>query len=180
MSRRGIPSPARLLVSVIYRDEERFGRVLSAIREWFGEVTETSAAFPFDKTEYYGKEMGAPLYRKFVVVERLVPRDGLAEAKIRAEALENEFAVDGRRTVNIDPGLLTEESFLLATGKNYSHRVYLRDGVFADLSLIYRKGGYQALPWTYPDIASEEVRAYLGGARERLREARKSGTGDPE
>ena len=176
MSRRGIPAPARLLVSVIYRDETRFAQVLPAIRERFGPVADTSAAFPFDRTEYYGKEMGAPLFRRFVVVERLVPRDALAEAKLRAEELEREFSAGGNRTVNIDPGLLTEENFLLATGKNYSHRVYLRDGVFADLTLIYRKSGYEALPWTYPDLASEEIRAFLGCARERMREARKAGT----
>jgi Domain of unknown function (DUF4416) len=77
------------------------------------------------------------------------------------------------RTVNLDPGLLTEENVLLATGKNYSHRVYLRDGVFADLALVYRKGEYRPLPWTYPDLASDGIRAFLAEVREELREARK-------
>ncbi len=178
MSRRGIPAPARLLVSVIYREEERFGQALAAIRDRFGPVAESSDVFPFDRTEYYGKEMGAPLYRRFIVLERLVPREALVESKVLAEELEGEFRMGGNRTVNIDPGILTEENFLLATGKNYSHRVYLRDGVYADLTLVYRKGEYQALPWTYPDFASEEIRAFLGGAREKLREARKVAPGD--
>lgn len=67
--------------------------------------------------------------------------------------------------MNLDPGLVTPENFILATGKNFSHRIYLRDGVFADLTLVYRKGEYRALPWTYPDYASREIRDLLKGVR---------------
>ncbi|MBF8258329.1 MAG: conserved hypothetical GTP-binding protein [Actinobacteria bacterium] len=179
MSRRRPPSSARLLVSVIYREESRFGEALPALAGRFGPIGCISAAFPFDRTEYYGEEMGSPLFRRFAVIERLVPREALADAKIRAEELEGEFAQEGKRTLNIDPGLLTEENFLLATGKNYSHRVYLRDGVFADLTLVYRKGEYMPLPWTYPDIASVDIRAFLAEVREGLRDARNMESGEP-
>ena len=173
-----IPSPARLIVSVIYREEGRFGEVLPMLADRFVELGGTSGIFPFDRTDFYQKEMGAPLYRRFAVIGRLVPRDALAGAKKVAEELERRFSENGKRTLNIDPGLLTEENYILATGKNYSHRVYLRDGVFADLTLVYRKGEYQPLPWTYPDIASEGIRAFLEGAREDLREARKIEAGE--
>ncbi|MBI5575850.1 MAG: DUF4416 family protein [Deltaproteobacteria bacterium] len=179
MSRRGSPPPARLVVSVIYREEERFRKALAAISDRFGQVAETSGIFPFDRTEYYAKEMGVPLYRRFVVMERLVPRDSLAWAKLAAEEMEAAFSDGGKRTVNVDPGLLTEENYSLATGKNYSHRVYLRDGVFADLTLIYERGGYRPLPWSYPDLASESIRSYLGEVRGRLREARKLAAEEP-
>lgn len=173
MSRRKEPSPARLLVSAIYREEDCFRQLLPALEARLGPVGRTSGPFPFDRTDYYEREMGAPLSRRFVVMERLVPRDALAAAKIDAEELEGELSVNGRRTVNLDPGLLTEENYLLATGKNYSHRVYLRDGVFADLALVYRKGAFHPLPWTYPDLASDGIRAFLAEAREELREAGK-------
>ncbi len=173
MSRRKAPPHARLLVSAIYREEERFREALPGIATLLGPVERTSGPFPFDRTEYYEREMGAPLSRRFVVMERLVPRDALADAKIGAEDLEKELSANGMRTVNLDPGLLTEENFLLATGKNYSHRVYLRDGVFADLALVYRKGEYRPLPWTYPDLASDAIRSFLAEVREELREARK-------
>lgn len=173
MSRRQLPLPARLLVSVIYREEARFEKLLPWISDRFGAVKRTSTVFPFDRTDFYGKEMGGPLYRRFAVLEKLVPRDALADAKVWAGEMELEFSVDGKRTVNVDPGLLTEENFVLSTGKNYSHRIYLRDGVFADLTLVYRKGEYVPLPWTYPDIASDGIRAFLSGVREELREARK-------
>jgi hypothetical protein len=174
MSRRRVPPHARLLVSAIYREEERFGELLPILAARLGPVERTSGPFPFDRTDYYEREMGAPLSRRFVVMQRLVPRDALAAAKIGVEELEREFSANGMRTVNLDPGLLTEENFLLATGKNYSHRVYLREGVFADLSLIYRKGEFRPLPWTYPDLASEGIRAFLAEVREELRRARKT------
>lgn len=173
MSRRKAPPPARLLLSVIYRDEEDFSRSLGRIAEQVGEVARASEAFPFDRTDYYAREMGAPLFRRFVLTARALSRDALATAKIAAEAIENEFSVNGKRTVNIDPGLLTDENFVLATGKNYSHRIYLRDGVFADLTLVFEKGEYRPLPWTYPDYASPEIRAFLAGWRGEVREERK-------
>lgn len=173
MSRRKIPPPARMLVSVIYRDENRFALARDALGELLGEIESASGAFPFDKTDYYEEEMGSPLCRKFLAWKDPVPRDALVAAKRHAEDVENRLSRDGRRTVNIDPGLLTEENFLLATGKNYSHRIYLGDGVYADLTLVYRKGDYHPLPWTYPDYASPAVRAYLSGERDALRETRK-------
>lgn len=178
MSLRRPPSSARLLVSVIYREEGRFGEALPALADRFGSIGVVSSPFPFDRTEYYGKEMGSPLFRRFAVIDRLLPRDALADAKIKSWELEAEFAEEGKRTLNIDPGLLTEENFILATGKNYSHRVYLRDGVFADLTLVYTKGEYAPLPWTYPDIASGDIRAFLAEVREGLRAARKMETGE--
>lgn len=168
MSRRRAPSPGKLFFSVIYGREERFREALAAMEETFGEVGEVSGPFPFDRTGYYAAEMGAPLARRFVVQAAPVSRDALADAKIAAEALERRFAEEGRRTVNIDPGLMTPENMLLATGKNYSHRVYLGRGVFADLTLMFGKEGCRTLPWTYPDYADPAVQAFLAGIRGRF------------
>ncbi len=171
MSRRAVPSPAKLVASVIYRDEERFAAARALFAQRIGAVERVSDPFPFDFTEYYAREMGTPLVRRFVVAADPGARDRLAAAKKAAEGIEDALAVGGRRTVNVDPGLLSEESFILATGKNYSHRVYLRDGVFADLTLVYRKGEYRALPWTYPDYASDPVRSFLSDIRAAYRES---------
>jgi hypothetical protein len=173
MSRRSEPSPARLVVSVIYREAGRFEEALARLAAEWGPPARISEVFPFDRTGYYREEMGEPLYRKFYVGERPFPRDALAHAKLAAERIEREFSECGRRTVNLDPGILTYENFVLATGKNYGHRVYLRDGVFADLTLTYRKGEYLPLPWTYPDYASATIRAFLGRLREESRAGRK-------
>ncbi len=173
MSRRTTPPPARRIASAIYREEGRFRKASERLAARMGPVLRVSEPFPFDGTAYYEPEMGAPLFRRFLVFRGTAPRDSLVEAKLAAEAVERATAVDGRRTVNLDPGLVTEENLVLATGKNYTHRVYLGDGVFADLALVYGNGEYRPLPWTYPDYASEEVRAFLKGVREELRSERK-------
>jgi len=169
VSERGTPKAAALVVSVIYRLEERFEEAALRMASVWGEPERIGGPFPFDRTDYYRPEMGEPLLRRFFVAGRLVPRDALPAVKIAAEEIEQQCSVEGRRTVNVDPGLLTEENFILATGKNFSHRVYLGNGVFADLTLVYRQGEYRALPWTYPDYASGEIRSFLGQIRERYR-----------
>ena len=161
MSVRSEPRKAMPVVSVIYREERRFGEVLSRVDASVGPVRPAGERLPFDRTGYYEAEMGSPLYRRFLSAERPVSRDALPAIKIAMEAIEAEFSEGGKRTVNLDPGLLSPENFILATGKNYSHRVYLGMGVFADLTLVFRDGGYQPLPWTYPDYASEGVRSLL-------------------
>lgn len=178
MSERRQPTEAALVVSVIYRLEDRFDGAIPRMVSVWGEPERISGPFLFDKTGYYRREMGEPLIRRFFVGRRPVARDTLPDIKVAAEAIEREFVAGGRRTVNIDPGLLTEENFILATGKNFSHRVYLGNGVYADLTLMYREGEYRALPWTYPDYATDEIRTFLGMVRESFRQARKGRTED--
>ncbi|MCL5965865.1 MAG: DUF4416 family protein [Deltaproteobacteria bacterium] len=175
MSRRTVPSPVTVLVSVLYRDEETFSTALERLAERFGPIASVSGPFPFDRTDYYEREMGPGLLRRFVVFEEPAGRDALVRLKIAAEELENAFSTGGRRSVNIDPGILTDENFVLATGKNHGHRIYLGEGVFADLTLVYRKGEYRPLPWTYPDYAGGAIRSFLGTVRADRRESRLRG-----
>jgi len=158
---RSAPRPARLVVSAIYRDEPRFEEGVSRVEAAVGPVRAVGGRLPFDRTDYYRREMGAPLFRRFLTASRAVPRDTLAAIKVAMGSIEAELSEGGRRTVNLDPGLLTPESFILATGKNYTHRVYLGEGVFADLTLVCRGGEFHPLPWTYPDYASEGILSLL-------------------
>jgi hypothetical protein len=173
VSRRKPPPPARLIISVIYRDEEDFENTVRAIHGRIGRIEYASGPFPFDRSDYYEREMGAPLFRRFLLAADDVAREDLVQAKVAAESIESEFSVDGKRNVNIDPGLLTDENVVLATGKNYSHRIYLRDGIFADLTLVFEKGEYRPLPWTYPDLASPEIRTFLTMLRTLSRAGKK-------
>ncbi len=168
MSRRAVPAPARLVVSAIYRDERVLEAALPRVSEILGEARFIGRVFPFDHTEHYTAEMGAPLFRRFLEASASVPRDALPDIKIGLGRIEQELSEGEHRTVNLDPGLVTPENFILATGKNFTHRVYLRDGVFAELTLIFGKGEYRSLPWTYPDYASPEIRSLLQGVRSAL------------
>ena len=179
MSVRSEPPPARLVISAIYREERNFEEAVPRVSAAVGPVRPAGGRLPFDFTGYYGKEMGAPLFRRFLAAENAVPRGALPAAKVAMESIEREMAEGGRRTVNLDPGLLTAENFILATGKNYAHRIYLGNGVFADLTLVYRKGEFHPLPWTYPDYASGEIRSLLREIRREHLGGAAGGAGIP-
>ena len=125
-------------------------------------------------TSYYEPEMGAGLIRFWVAFLDLMPPDLLPEIKAKAASVEDEFAVSGRRTVNIDPGYITQAKVVLASFKDFSHRIYLRDGVFADMQLAFRGGRFVPMEWTFPDYRSEEAQRFFLRLRERYRQQLRS------
>jgi hypothetical protein len=126
----------------------------------------------FDYTRYYEKEMGWPLFRRMFSFNNLVDQKELAEVKLKTNEIETHFIRDGLRKINIDPGIMLPSRFILATGKDFSHRIYLDKGIYADLTLIYTSSkineeGYRTLPWTYPDYAENELIDYLLAVRKK-------------
>ncbi len=122
------------------------------LRQSFGKVIFKSSVIPFDFTEYYESEMGEKLMRSWLVTEQLKPLEQLADIKNFARKLEaKQLNSKGRRRINIDPGFLTLSNFVLATTKNFGHRIYLKDNIYAEVTLIYQNKSYQPLNWTYPD-----------------------------
>jgi hypothetical protein len=113
--------------------------------------------------------MGWPLHRRFVSFERLIRPLNIVEIKLRTNRIENDHLQDGKRQINIDPGYISLERLVLATGKNYSHRIYLSKGIYVDLSLIFHKGSFVPLQWTYKDYASPENIAFFNNVRERYK-----------
>jgi hypothetical protein len=161
------PVPAKLIVSVLSTSRERIVSVLSELADTYGSLDFVSGVLPFDYTDYYEAEMGKPLRRRFASFQGLVQQEDLATIKVQTNHIEEKWSVEGNRTVNIDPGILLAERLVLATGKNYSHRVYLSQSVYADLTLIYYDKDYQPLAWTYPDYAEPRVRTWLRGLRQK-------------
>ena len=133
----------------------------------FGPLDCESELLPFDHTGYYEAELGAPLLRRVLGFERLLPLDGLRQFKLATNELERAHArPNASRRVNLDPGLLTLERLVLASGKNFTHRVYLGSGIWADLTLIYNKRqGWITLPWTFPDYATDDMKRRLTALR---------------
>ena len=122
----------------------------------------------FSWTPYYDAEMGLPIWRSYLAFRNLVDPASLAAIKLATNAIEDRLAVGGRRKVNLDPGLLAPGRFVLATTKDRAHRIALSGGIYAELTLIFERGEFRALPWTYPDWASEPVRSMLAAWRPRL------------
>jgi len=174
-----LPHPAQpgLLTFSIFANEgallEEATRSLAAT---YGEPLAPPCVYPFSHTPYYEAEMGAGLEKRLVIFQAPFPREGLARAKIIGFELEKKWSRDGKgleRRVNLDPGFLAMEQFLLLTFKPRAHKVYLEAGVWADLQLLYRKETrrYEGLPWTFKDYLGEEVSRALTRGREHLHAA---------
>jgi hypothetical protein len=157
------------LVGLLFSDATLQQPVLEALCNRFGPLDLVTEARPFTHTTYYHREMGPGLLRQMCSFLDPVPAEDLADIKLATNALEQRFMRADRRLANIDPGLLSEERLVLATGKNYTHRIYLRCGIYADLTLIYVKGAYQPLPWTYPDYREPYLLHLLAFLRLKLK-----------
>jgi ribosomal silencing factor RsfS len=167
MSKPKEPMPAKLVVSAFLKEKALITSVVEDLMEKFGAVDVMSAWMPFDWTSYYQAEMGTPLYRRMIVFKQLIEQQALSEIKQITNDIEKRYVENDKRRVNIDPGYLLLERFVLATGKNFSHRIYIGKQIYADLTLIYKKGGFQALPWTFPDYADSGMHVFLEKAREK-------------
>ncbi|WP_054702283.1 DUF4416 family protein [Desulfosarcina cetonica] len=161
MSRPQPPKPAKLIVGFFLKEQALAAAIARKLQDRLGAVDMVSPWLDFDFTSYYEKEMGAPLYRRLMVFKPLIDQTRLAGIKRLTNGIETEYALDGQRRVNIDPGYLLAERFVLATGKNFTHRIYIGDGIYADLTLIFQKGGFRSLPWTYPDYADRRMIDFL-------------------
>ena len=167
MSRPVPPEPVKVISSVFSGREDVMRRAIAALPRILGDIDYVSGVLPFEYTDYYEKESGADLIRRFVSFETLVSPDALPGIKLSTNRLEEEFMKDGNRTVNIDPGYLSPAHLILATGKAYTHRPYLRDGIYADLTLVFVKHSFRRLEWTYPDYAGADTIAMFNNIRER-------------
>ena len=179
MSRPQPASPAKLVIGFLVRDKAQARGIINELGQSFGPLDLVSPWLPFDYTNYYAREMGAPLHRRMMAYKTLVDQDKLPAFKHITNRLEAKATVEGCRRVDIDPGLLLCERFVLATGKNFAHRVYLGQGIYADLTLIYRRGAFQTLPWTYPDYADARLQAFLVRVRHKLQRDLKALDRDP-
>lgn len=160
-----------MLFSSLYGvDHESIISGIGEMEKKFGGLEFLSELMKFDQTKYYEAEMGEGLVRRFAAFSDLISPDRLSEIKLTTNMIEKKLSKNGKRTVNIDPGLLSAERVVLATGKNYSHRIYLGVGIYADLTLVYKAGEFLPLEWTYPDYASDEIREMFMILRRRYME----------
>lgn len=161
--------PALLVVAAFSRHDAALVWAREQLESAYGSIVLTSPAFSFHHTRYYEPAMGADLKKQFVVFSKLVDPACLPPIKHHTNALEGALAQSGRfpeeRPLNLDPGLLTLGKFLLASTKDQAHRIYLRDGIFAEITLRYHAGEFVPWPWTYADYREPDVRAFLNEAR---------------
>lgn len=160
-----VPKPAKLMMSLISAEDGLMMDAVGDLKSIYGEVDLLTGLLPFDFTGYYNEEMGSPLFRRFVAFEELVPQEALADIKVQTNGIEQRYSRDGCRRVNIDPGILSTGNLVLATTKSCAHRPYLRDGIYADLTLIFLNRSFKPLEWTYPDYRQGEVIELMNALR---------------
>jgi hypothetical protein len=157
-------NPVKLFVGVLVANEDLVAEAESQLSSSFGPLDYRSPVLPFTFTDYYRQETGDHILRVFFSFERLIEGDQLPEIKRNTNALEEKFAASGttvRRPVNLDPGYLEHSKVILASTKNFYHRMYLGRGIFGEVTMHFRNGKYEFFPWTYPDYKSSEYQAFF-------------------
>lgn len=171
------PAPVLLITAAFSRYEEAlaWGRERCA-REW-GPVALASPAFEFVETNYYEASMGAGIKKCFWAFERLIDPVGLPAIKHATNAWEAEYAALGQhaepRPLNLDPGYVTSAKLVLASTKDHAHRIYLSDGIYAEVTLYFKQRQWQAREFTFPDYRRADYQSFFSECRAYLREREK-------
>ena len=161
---------SKLVIGFLYQDEAFLNKALHELYHVVGEADIKSNTFEFNHSTYYQEELGNPIQRCWVAFKNLIEPSKICDVKHICGNLEKSLSHNEKRRINIDPGMLSQNNFILTSFKNFAHRIPLQSGVYADLTLFYKeKKGFMELPWTYPDYKSFNFLKFLSFARERYR-----------
>jgi hypothetical protein len=164
------PQAVNLVCPMLASRAEWLDAATECIEAAFGPVDLVSETWPWPFSSYYEAEMGGPLLRRICSLRKLVAPDDIIDVKLRTNRMEEELAQSlapggPPRPVNLDPGYVALSKMVLATTKDYAHRLYLGRGIYAEVTLRWRHGGFEACEWTYRDYATEEYREFFGLVR---------------
>jgi len=153
--------PVKNFISVIHSNENLFNLFMKEISSLFGEIDSVSDAFAFDFTDYYKPEMGKNLVRQFFSFKDLTEGDFIVEIKKKCLEFEEKFSENGKRRLNIDPGYIDLYKLVLVSEKYMGHKIYLRNGICADMVLLLGKNKITPFMWTFPDFKSGKYDEYF-------------------
>lgn len=159
------PQAVKLISGFIFKEEENFKKANGLLERRFGQVDFQSEPLPFDYTNYYAKEFGLGLKRTFLSFKKLIYPQQLSGIKVFTKTLEKRLSLKGSRRVNIDPGYLDLAKLVLASTKDFSHRIYLNRGIWAEVTLVYQGKTFKPWEWTYPDYRTQEYLAIFNRIR---------------
>jgi hypothetical protein len=173
MGQANSPTPVLLIAAAFSRHECALVWARETMAAAWGGVAVESAAFDFSETDYYRATMGAGLRKQFFAFKSLMDPASLVTCKLQSNQWETDFAAQSGceepRPLNLDPGYITLAKLVLASTKDHAHRIYLGEGIYAEITLNYRAGGWQPLPWTYPDYRRGDFQAFFSECREFLK-----------
>jgi hypothetical protein len=166
------PEPVKLFVGVLTSISETVPVAEEKLTAVFGNVDTRSEPFLFDMTHYYDESMGTPIYRYFISFEKLIEPSEIAAVKTKTNDLESAFLAGHpgfERPINLDPGYVEQSKIVLASTKNFFHRILISGGIYAEVTLHYQDGAWQSLPWTFPDYKTARYHPYFSSLRNLYR-----------
>ncbi|HEY1269212.1 MAG TPA: DUF4416 family protein [Candidatus Binatia bacterium] len=168
MGMPGNPKPVKLFAALLSSETDLLAAVGKELAELFGPVDARSETLPWTVSDYYTPEMGSNLLREFVAFAGRVSPETLPEIKLQTQDIERRHrAAGGGRRINIDPGYIDAGKVVLASTKGAGHRIYLRDGIYAEITLLYHSGAFEQFVYTYADYLWPQTTAFLTDARAR-------------
>lgn len=167
MGKINVHQPVKYFTALTYVSSYDIETLSKELESIISPIEMQSTSYNFSSfTEYYQPEMGNDLNKIFWIFSELLPPDKLPEMKIKTNQLERRHSIRGKRQINLDPGYISQAKLVLATTKDYSHRVYLTQGIFADLHLRFYQGSFRKQPWTYPDFQQVDVILFFNQVRD--------------
>ena len=172
------PKPVKLIVGILAADENCLSTAIETLKSEFGAIDLASDTWPFTLTDYYNQQSGPNILRKLTSFEKLIDPGRLAQIKHDTNRIEQQLASQLKtpfpRPVNLDPGIIEPSKLILASTKNFSHRIYIDKKMYAEVTLIYDKGKWKHFDYTFPDYKQQCYHDFLSKVRTRLVEQLKS------
>jgi len=166
------PLPVKLFIGVLTSVPEVVPQTEERLVSLFGPVDARSESFPFDQTSYYDEEMGRPIRRCFFSFSELIQASAISEIKVKTNDLESAFASEFpslARPVNLDPGYVEQSKVVLASTKNFYHRILVSGGIYAEVTLHFKGGQWHSFPWTFPDFKTDRYHEFFTSVRNTYR-----------
>lgn len=177
MGETASPQPVKLICGILAADLRCLEAAQQAVQGLYGRADFVSEVWPFTQTDYYREQTGPSIVRNFLAFETLMDPGRLAEIKLRTNELEKELAAELKspwpRPVNLDPGYLEPAKLVLASTKNFSHRIYIGRNIYAEVTLMFHKGAWRSFDFTFPDFRDGRYHGFLSRVREHLVQQRK-------
>jgi len=155
------PIDVKLIIAITFKDNLLLLDVKKRLQLLFGPIDLESEIYDFLYTQYYAAEMGEGLKKQFITFKNLIKPNAIVAIKLLTNHLEKQFLAAGKRRINIDPGYISSAKLVLATTKNYDHRIYLNKGIYGDVQLRMRDKHYRPNDWTYPDYRAPHSIAFF-------------------
>jgi hypothetical protein len=155
------------ICGITFTADVSLNKVIEQVEPLLGIVEDQTPVFDFTFTDYYREEMGENLSKLFLSFNGLIHPGRLPEIKHKTNGVEQDWSVSGKRRVNLDPGYITGAKLVLASTKDFAHRIFLADAIYGDVQLRFRQDRFRSQEWTYPDYKTESALAFFGNVRDK-------------